>query len=371
MGIGYFSSIATFLTGGARAHNALSSDRPDMSAFREVGPPRRRLALALIACLVVHLRAAEAPALSEEQQAHCREMDRELARFDTVLGSVTDIQVRGGTKQVVDFLRKRIFELRKNYDQTRYDELRYDLNAEYQRLARWIADPMINGSDSAAATKPTNWLTNAEQAAGWKLLFDGATFTGWRGFRQPGLPAHAWEIRDGMLHTMPRVGREKPAGPGDLISESKFRDFELTWEWRLANGANSGIKYFVTEDRPAAPGHEYQMIDDWGSTDGPLGPAQFTAAFYDVLPANTRTALRPVGTWNTSKVVVRGQRVEHWLNGQDVLTYELRSPPVAAGIGQSKFKDVRGFGEKIAGHIMLTYHNDECWIRNIKILELK
>lgn len=338
------------------------------------GTKAQRLAgiLCVLGALVVHhLSAAEPPPLTEEQQAHFREIDREFARFDTVLNSVTDIQVRGGTKLNVDFLRKRVFDLRSNYDQTRYDEIRYDMNAEYQRLARWISDPVINGPDGPTASKPINWLTNAERAAGWRLLFDGASFTGWRGFRQSGLPASAWEIRDGMLHTVPRVGREKPSGPGDLITEAKFQDFELTWEWRLANGANSGIKYFVTEDRPAAPGHEYQMVDDWGYPGAPLGPAQFTAAFYDVLPANTRTALRPVGTWNLSKVVVRGRHVEHWLNGHNVLTYELGSPAVLAGLAGSKFKDAPGFGEKIAGHIMLTYHNDECWFRNIKILELK
>ncbi len=330
-----------------------------------------RATFVLAVFLLIPADAAESKPLTEEQQKHFREIDRELARFDTVLNSVTDIQVRGGTKQVVDFLRKRVFELKANYDQTRYDELRYDLNAEYQRLARWIAAPVTNGPAGAADSKPINWLTQAERAAGWKLLFDGATFTGWRGFRQTGLPAHAWEIRDGLLHTVPRVGREKPSGPGDLITEAKFRDFELTWEWRLANGANNGIKYFVTEDRPAAPGHEYQMIDDWGYPGTPLSPTQFTAGFYDVLPADTRTALRPVGTWNTSKVVVRGRHVEHWLNGQKVLTYELGSPPVVAGLAKSKFKDLPGFGEKITGPIMLTYHNDECWFRNIKILELK
>jgi hypothetical protein len=330
-----------------------------------------RAALALFACLLVSATAAEPPPLTEEQQERLREIDREFARFDTVLQSVTDIQVRGGTKLNVDFLRKRVFDLRAKFDQTRYDEIRYDMNAEYQRLARWIQDPVINPPEGDPATTPINWLTNAEQAAGWKLLFDGATFTGWRGFRQPGLPAHAWEIRDGMLHTVPRVGREKPSGPGDLVTEAKFTDFELTWEWRLANGANSGIKYFVTEARPAAPGHEYQMVDDWGYPGAPLGPAQFTGAFYDVLPAAARAALRPVGTWNISRVVVRGRHVEHWLNGRNVLTYELGSPAVTAGLAASKFKDVPGFGDKIAGHIMLTYHNDECWFRNIKILELK
>lgn len=213
------------------------------------------------------------------------------------------------------------------------------------------------------ATDPAqNTLTAAEKAAGWQLLFDGRTFDAWRGYRRDGLPDTGWEIKDGTLRTIPRVTG------GDLITRQKFRDFEFAWEWRVAPGGNNGVKYFVTEDRPKSPGHEYQMIDDHGYP-GKLGPNQLTADFYDVLPAAADKPLRPAGEWNASRIVVRGTRVEHWLNGRNVLTYELGSEAVKAGLEKSKFKGHPGFGEKIAGHIMLTYHQDQCSFRNLKIRE--
>ena len=94
------------------------------------------------------------------------------------------------------------------------------------------------------------------------------------------------------------------------------RDFEFTWEWRVAPGGNNGVKYLVTEERPQSPGHEYQMIDDAGYP-GKLEPGHLTADFYDVLPAATGKPIRPAGQWNASRIVVRGARVEHWLNGKN------------------------------------------------------
>ncbi len=217
---------------------------------------------------------------------------------------------------------------------------------------------------SATTVAPANELTTAEQAAGWVLLFDGKTFTGWRGYRQRKPPAAGWEIKDGLLKTVPKVrGTE-------LITENKFTDFELTWEWRIAEGGNNGIKYFVTEDRPSAPGQEYQMIDDASHSDAKRGPLYQTGAFYDVLPPTADKPLKPAGEWNASRLVVKGGHVEHWLNGKNILTYEIGSPEVKAGLARSKFKDQPGFGEKVTGPIMLTYHDDECWYRSIKIREL-
>lgn len=200
--------------------------------------------------------------------------------------------------------------------------------------------------------------------AGWQTLFDGGSLDAWRGYRKEGLPDAGWEVKDGLLKTVPKVKGS------ELITKQTFHDFELEWEWRVAPGGNNGVKYFVTEDRPKAPGHEYQMIDDKGYP-GKLTPLQYTAGFYDVLPARTEKALHPAGEWNTSRIVVNGTRVEHWLNGQHVLTYELGSPAVKAGIAASKFKAEPGFGDRIDGHIMLTYHQDECWYRNIRIRELR
>jgi hypothetical protein len=197
------------------------------------------------------------------------------------------------------------------------------------------------------------------------LLFDGKTFAGWRGYRESGPPARGWEIKDGLLKTVPR------ARGNQIVTEKKFADFELTWEWRMAEGGNNGVKYFVTEDRPNAPGHEYQMIDDARHSDARRGPLYQTGAFYDVLPAPMDKPLKPAGEWNASRLVVRGGHVEHWLNGKMILAYELGSPEVKAGLARSKFSREPGFGDKVTGPILLTYHDDECWYRNIKLRELK
>jgi hypothetical protein len=218
---------------------------------------------------------------------------------------------------------------------------------------------------SATAAAPANELTAAEKADGWVLLFDGKTFAGWRGYREKGPPARGWEIKDGLLKTVPRV-----SGGSQPVTEKTFTDFELTWEWRIAEGGNNGIKYFVTESRPSAPGPEYQMIDDARHADAKRGPLYQTGAFYDVLPPAVDKPLKPAGEWNASRLVVKGNHVEHWLNGKMILAYEVGSPEVKAGIARSKFKGEAGFGDKIATPILLTYHDDECWYRNIKIREL-
>jgi hypothetical protein len=224
-----------------------------------------------------------------------------------------------------------------------------------------LAASLAPQSDAATPTPP-NTLTAAEKAAGWQLLFDGRTLDAWRGYRRDTLPEAGWEIEDGTLRTVPKVKG------GELITRETFDDFEFSWEWRVAPGGNNGVKYFVTEDRPKSPGHEYQMIDDT-KYPGRLSPLQLTGTFYDVLPAAADKPLRPAGEWNASRIVVSGTRVEHWLNGKNVLTYELGSEAVKAGIEKSKFRGHAGFGDKIAGHIMLTYHQDECWYRSLKVRE--
>jgi hypothetical protein len=216
------------------------------------------------------------------------------------------------------------------------------------------------GVGSAAQDNPYA-LSPAEREEGWRLLFNGASFDGWRGYRMAGIPGSGWAIQDGLLKTVPKArGRE-------LITVDKFDDFDLRWEWKIAPGGNNGVKYFVTEERPAAPGHEYQMIDDATNPDGKVSPKRLTGSFYDVLAPAGNRPLKPAGQWNESRIVVRGNHVEHWLNGRNVLEYELGSDRVKAGLAESKFKNYPDFGVKIAGHIMLTYHNDECWYRNIKI----
>ena len=213
---------------------------------------------------------------------------------------------------------------------------------------------------SARASEP-NQLTDAEKQAGWKLLFDGQSSKGWRGYRLTSMPSKGWRVENGILR---KVGGERG---GDIITEERFSDFDLTWEWRISPGGNNGLKYLVTEDRPSAPGQEYQLIDDTRNPDAKVGSHRATGSFYDVLPPSDDKPLKPVGEWNQSRVLIQGNHVEHWLNGKKILEYELGSDAVKAAVAKSKFKNAPGFGEKIKGHIMLTDHGDECSFRNIKI----
>ena len=218
-------------------------------------------------------------------------------------------------------------------------------------------------SFTAFCTEP-NQLTDSERRAGWKLLFDGKTTAGWRSYQQKTFPDKGWTVEEGCLKKVAKVRG------GDIVTEENFNDFELNWEWRIALAGNNGVKYLVTEDRPSAPGHEYQMIDDKRHSDAKQGPKRITASFYHVLPPSEDRPTREAGEWNQSRIIVQGNHVEHWLNGKKVLEYELGSDKVKAAVAESKFKGAPGFGTKIKGHIMLTDHGDECWFRNIRIREL-
>src|SRR5580704_3219885 len=216
---------------------------------------------------------------------------------------------------------------------------------------------------SGAVRAADNELTSDEKKAGWKLLFDGKSLSGWRSYGKPDGPTQGWAVVDGMLECVAH------GNGGDIVSTQQFTDFDLEWDWSIPAGANNGIKYLVSEKRPAARGHEYQMIDD-AIADGK--PAKrSTASFYDVLAPDPTKPLKPVGEWNHSRVLLKGNHVEHWLNGKKVLEYELGSPEVNAAIAASKFKKFPDFGDKITGPILLTEHHDAASFRNIKIKELK
>ena len=212
-----------------------------------------------------------------------------------------------------------------------------------------------------------NTLTDAEKKAGWILLFDGHSLDGWRAYKKSDAAGLRWKIDDNSLSLPAQTASGTRAG--DIISKDTFEQFELSVDWKVALGSNSGIKYFVLEDLDSAIGHEYQVIDDERHPDAKVGPHRQTAAFYDVLPASDRP-LKPAGEWNSTRIVVRGQTVEHWLNGKKVLQYELNSPALNAAIEKSKFKGIERFGKRQNGHILLQDHGDEVWFRNIKIRRL-
>jgi inosose dehydratase len=210
--------------------------------------------------------------------------------------------------------------------------------------------------------------TTAAAGSEWISLFDGRSLKGWRGYRKADASQTRWRVEDGML-TVPSNDGKDTRGALDLITVDTFTDFELAWEWRVASGGNSGLKYLVLEDMDAAIGHEYQMIDDERHPDALIGPKRQTSALYDVMAASNRP-LKPAGELNASRVIVSGTHVEHWLNGVRVLQYELESAPLRAAIAESKFKDVARFGTRQKGHILVQDHGDRVWYRNIRIRRL-
>ncbi len=237
-----------------------------------------------------------------------------------------------------------------------------------QRLAMGGKPKDVHYTDTGSKALADEVVKAIETAwnSEWTNLFDGKTLGGWRPYGKPaGTPVGAgWKVEDGLLHKCPGVKG------GDIVSEKQYADFELVWEWRLAKDANNGLKYCVTEARPGAPGYEYQMLDDLSPKWNKLHAKALTASFYEVLPPAADKPLKSAGEWNTSRILVRGPHVEHWLNGQKVLDYTFGSDAVKAGVADSKFKKYSDFGSKLTGHIMLTDHNDEAWYRSVRIREI-
>jgi hypothetical protein len=221
------------------------------------------------------------------------------------------------------------------------------------------------GCSSMQTPPQPNTLSRAEQRQGWKLLFDGKTTAGWHSVGKTTFPDKGWVIENGTLRKVARVHG------GDVITDATYSEFDLYWEWKIAPRGNNGVKYFVTDDRKGV-GHEYQMLDDATEPEGKDNGKHSTASFYDVLPPwpNKPAALHPAGEWNTSRVYVHGNTVEHFLNGQKVLEYQLGSQQVKDGVAKSKFRNVPHFGERVKGHILLTDHGDEAVFRSIKIRDL-
>jgi len=232
------------------------------------------------------------------------------------------------------------------------------MNTLATRLPLIITLVLLTPAFPASAAAP-NTLTPEEQAAGWRLLFDGKTTAGWRSFSRPRFPQKGWTVENGWLK---KIARERG---GDIITTNTFNNFELTWEWRIPAGANNGLKYFVVRERGGV-GHEYQMIDD---RNRPPNKGS-TASFYAVLAPKKHQPVKLSPETNLSRLVVRGNHVEHWLNGEKVLEYDCGSREVMENVARSKFKNTKNFGLKLRGHILLTDHTDECAFRNIRIREL-
>ncbi len=232
----------------------------------------------------------------------------------------------------------------------------------------------------AAAQNP-NQLTLAERTAGWRLLFDGTSLTEWRGLGYDSVPTAHWRVIDGAIVKIPtakvlRQADGQPVAGGDLMTHESFRDFELAFEWRVTPGANSGVKYNVSEElslkyasNHAALGFEYQVLDDLLHPDNTMASHR-AGSLYDILEASPGKRLRPVGEWNSARIVLLGNHGEHWLNGAKVVEFDLATPRLDSLLQRSKYKPIPGFAERRRGHVILQDHGDEVHFRSIKIREL-
>jgi hypothetical protein len=193
-------------------------------------------------------------------------------------------------------------------------------------------------------------------------LFDGTSLDAWRGYSSEEIGA-GWKIRDGAIYF-------DGSGGGDIVSRDEFRDFELTFEWKVAEGANSGVMYRVGlgDEAPFYTGPEYQVLDDQRHADGKNELTSAASLYALYAPKNKR--LNPAGEWNSAKIVVVGNRIEHWLNGEKVVDAEVGSADWNQRVANSKFKEWEKFASLDKGRICLQDHGDEIWYREIRVKPL-
>jgi hypothetical protein len=215
----------------------------------------------------------------------------------------------------------------------------------------------------AALALLTAALSAPAAADDWQTLFDGKSLAAFRCYNQPEIPAGVWAIEDGALKTVPGI-----KNGCDLITREKYKDVEFELEWKVPAKGNSGLIYRVTEvpGKPAwNQGPEMQILDDAGHRDG-LVATRAAGALYDLVAPSAKVA-KPAGEWNTARVVMKGNHVEHWLNGTKIVEYEWGSPAIQKAIAASKFKAMPLFMKAAEGHIGIQHHGEEAWFRNIRV----
>jgi len=241
---------------------------------------------------------------------------------------------------------------------------------------RWDPDPEV-----PEISYLKNQLTAYEQRQGYRLLWDGKSSAGWKGAKIPNFPEKGWEMKDGELTILGKDGRES-AGPGDIVTINSFSDFELILEFKITEGANSGIKYFVdpglNKGSGSAIGCEFQVLDDDKHPDAKMGVSgnRTVGSLYDLITAENLSVegrgkqFKGVGNWNVARIVSKDGKVEHWLNNEKVVEYDRFSQMFRALVAYSKYQKWDNFGQWPEGPILLQDHGDTVSYRSIKIREL-
>ena len=207
-------------------------------------------------------------------------------------------------------------------------------------------------------------LTSAASGNDWVPLFPQDNFSQWMTQKHEAVSAPAWSIESGVVN----LDRSKGRG-GNILTRRMYGDFELVFEWKVVTGANNGIKYRVNDFAGRTLGCEYQVIDDHTKTN--LRPKHRTASLYDVYETRPHDVLMPAGEYNRGRIIVQGNRIEHWLNGHLMVRAFVGSPEWNERISQSKFSDVEGFGVTPSGYIMITDHGSKVWYRNMFVRDLQ
>ncbi|MBO9154561.1 DUF1080 domain-containing protein [Chitinophaga sp. GCM10012297] len=235
-------------------------------------------------------------------------------------------------------------------------------------LASTLLLGLLAGSTVTYAQGPS--LTAKEKKAGWKLLFDGKTTAGWRGYLKQDVPG-AWKVQDGALY-LDTDAKKGGASGGDLITEGEYENYELELQWKIGEGGNSGIIFGVHEDpkfkATYATGPEMQVLDDAKHPDGKIKKHN-SGDLYDLIAASANYS-KPVGEWNTAKIIKKDGKLTLIFNGHKTAETTMGTAEWASLVGSSKFKTWEGFGKYPKGHIALQDHGDKVWYRNIKIREL-